>query len=253
MAKSQVKEKKSVANEATAPKIKAATKKKTEAETKIKPKVKKISQTEINKKEDTPQVVSKAKAKKIEIPKKMIKLKEGVMTPDIEPQIIIPLDEKIDAKKAEDARAQVSVDKMEDLPVRYSDEDLAMFQAVVEANRMEALDELRMLKERLEDLNSSDLAEESMVYSVHMGEQGSEAIEKEKIYAQIQRITEYIQKLNEAMTRIENKTYGICRVCSCLIAKERLLAVPITTLSASYKIHQKCPVDGIDRIEARKL
>ena len=106
-----------------------------------------------------------------------------------------------------------------------------------------------MLKERLEDLTSPDMAEESMIYSMHMAEQGSEAIEKEKTYAQIQRINEYLKKLDDALNRIKDKTYGICRVCGCLINKERLLAVPITTLSASYKIHQKCPEDGIDKIE----
>lgn len=132
--------------------------------------------------------------------------------------------------------------------VRYSDEDLAMFEKRILAVRQEALEELRMLKERLEDLTNYDFAEESMLYSVHMAEQGSEAMEKEKTYAQIQRINEYIKKLDDALQRIKDKTYGICRVCGILIAKERLLAVPITTLSASYKIQKKCPEDGIDRI-----
>ena len=62
-------------------------------------------------------------------------------------------------------------------------------------------------------------------------------------------MTDHLRKLDEALQRIEGKTYGICRVCNCLIAKERLLAVPITTLSAAYKIHKRCPEDGIDRIE----
>ncbi|MBX3044482.1 MAG: hypothetical protein KIT33_10945 [Candidatus Kapabacteria bacterium] len=133
--------------------------------------------------------------------------------------------------------------------VRYSDEDLEMFAGVINEAKSEALDELRMLKERLEDLTSFDSAEESMIYSMHMAEQGSEAQEKEKTYAQIQRISEHIKKLEDAMERIRNKSYGICRVCGCLIAKERLLAVPVTTLSASYKIHSKCPEDGLDKIE----
>jgi RNA polymerase-binding transcription factor DksA len=133
--------------------------------------------------------------------------------------------------------------------VRYSDEDLDMFAEVVNQAKVEAMEEMRMLKERLDDLTSFDMADESMVYSMHMAEQGSEAQEKEKTYAQIQRIHEYIKKLDEALDRIRNKTYGICRVCNCLIAKERLLAVPVTTLSASYKIHQRCPEDGIDKIE----
>jgi RNA polymerase-binding transcription factor DksA len=139
-----------------------------------------------------------------------------------------------------------------DPTVRYSDDDLEEFAKIIKESKEEALEELRMLKERLEDLTSSDIAEESMIYSMHMAEQGSEAQEKEKTYAQIQRIQEYLKKLEDAMDRIKNKTYGICRVCGCLIAKARLMAVPITTLSASYKIHQRCPEDGNDRIEAIK-
>lgn len=137
--------------------------------------------------------------------------------------------------------------------VRYSDVDLEMFADVINEAKSEALDELRMLKERLEDLTSFDAGEESMIYSMHMAEQGSEAQEKEKTYAQIQRISEHIKKLEDAMERIRNKSYGICRVCGCLIAKERLLAVPVTTLSAAYKIHSKCPDDGIDKIEPVRI
>lgn len=135
--------------------------------------------------------------------------------------------------------------------LRYSDKDLAVFRTNIEKARDEALDELRMLRERLEDLTNSEAADESAIYSMHMAEQGSEAIEKEKTYAQIQRIQDYLRKLDEALQRIEEKTYGLCRMCGILIAKERLLAVPITTLSASYKIHQTCPTDGIDRIVAK--
>lgn len=136
--------------------------------------------------------------------------------------------------------------------VRYSDEELEEFGNNIKLAKEEAIDELRMLRERLDDLTSPDMAEESMVYSMHMAEQGSEAMEKEKTYAQIQRINEYLKKLDDAMVRIKDKTYGICRVCGCLINRERLFAVPITTLSASYKIHQKCPEDGIDKIEPLK-
>ncbi len=135
--------------------------------------------------------------------------------------------------------------------LRYSDKDLTAFRATIERSKEDAIEELRMLKERLEDLTNSETSEESAIYSMHMAEQGSEAIEKEKTYAQIQRIQDYLRKLDEALQRIDDKTYGICRMCGILIAKERLLAVPITTLSASYKIHQRCPEDGIDRIVAK--
>lgn len=132
--------------------------------------------------------------------------------------------------------------------VRYSDEELEEFRQIIEAERQKTLDELRMLRERLEDLTDYETSEETGIYSMHMAEQGSEAYEREKTYAQIQRMTDYLRKLDEALKRIEDKTYGICRVCGILIAKERLRAVPITTLSASWKLRGKCPEDGIDRV-----
>ncbi len=137
--------------------------------------------------------------------------------------------------------------------LRYGDKDLQMFRVNIERSKQEALDELRMLRERLEDLTNSESADESAIYSMHMAEQGSEAMEKEKTFAQIQRIQDYIRKLDDAIQRIDEKTYGICRMCGILIAKERLLAVPITTLSASYKIHQRCPDDGVDRIVGKSV
>jgi len=158
---------------------------------------------------------------------------------------------KTPVKKAEETEKEVHVPTPKPTQ-RYSDEELEEFNKVIVESREEALDELRMLNERLEDLKNFDFAEESMIYSMHMAEQGSELIEKEKLYAQVNRIKEYIKKLDDALVRIKDKTYGLCRVCGILIAKERLLAVPITTLSASYKIHQKCPEDGIDRIEPIK-
>jgi DnaK suppressor protein len=135
--------------------------------------------------------------------------------------------------------------------VRYSDADLKMFRQHIQKIKDEALDEMRMLKERLDDLTNAEMASESMIYSVHMAEQGSEALEKEKTYAQMNRIFDYIKKLDDAIKRIDDKTYGICKECNILIAKARLLAVPITTQSASYKIHGRCPENGIDIIAGR--
>ncbi len=158
---------------------------------------------------------------------------------------------RLEAYKPEVKKVEI-VPKVPAPDMRYSDEDLQMFFEVISTAKFESMEELRMLRERLEDLTSSDHAEESMIYSMHMAEQGSEAMEKEKTYAQVQRISEYIKKLDDALERIKMKTYGICRICGCLIAKERLLAVPITTLSAAYKIHEKCPEDNIDKIEPLK-
>ncbi|MEN3026469.1 MAG: TraR/DksA C4-type zinc finger protein [Chlorobiota bacterium] len=132
--------------------------------------------------------------------------------------------------------------------VRYSDEELEMFRKIILAEKQKTLEELRLLRERLEDLNAFNYIEEGGIFSLHPAEQGTEAWERERTYVQIQRLTGYLQKLEEALKRIDDKTYGICRKCGILIAKERLMAVPITTLSASWKIHRRCPEDGIDRI-----
>lgn len=135
--------------------------------------------------------------------------------------------------------------------LKYSDADLKVFRANIERAKDDALEELRMLRERLEDLTNSEANEDSSIYSMHMAEQGSEAVEKEKTYGQIQRVQDYIRKLDEAIVRIDDRTYGICHMCGILIARERLLAVPITTQSASYKIRKRCPDDGVDRIMSK--
>ncbi|MBS1536770.1 MAG: TraR/DksA C4-type zinc finger protein [Bacteroidetes bacterium] len=132
--------------------------------------------------------------------------------------------------------------------LRYSDADLLVFKNIIEKAKTEAQDEMRMLHERLDDLTNQDNNADSMIYSMHMAEQGSEAMEKEKTYAHINRVNDYLRKLDESLERIKDKSYGVCKECGILIAKERLMAVPITTLSASWKIRQQCPEDGIDRI-----
>ncbi len=151
-------------------------------------------------------------------------------------------------KKATKSSKSTTATKKTQKPLRYSDKELEMFRKHIEKIRAQTLEEFHMLKERLEDMNSDEMVPETAAYSVHMAEEGTNAQEKEKLFTQLQRLSDYLKKLDEALERIKNKTYGICRVCGILIAKERLLAVPITTLSASYKIHKKCPPDGIDRI-----
>lgn len=142
-------------------------------------------------------------------------------------------------------------EKREPIKPDWTKEEIKVFRDNLDFAKKEALDEIEMLKERLEDLNDHTNSEESMTYGMHMGDQGNEAQEMEKAYAQMQRINDYLKKLDEAIQRLDSGTYGICRECNIKIAKARLLAVPITTLSASYKIHKECPEDGVDKIEHR--
>jgi len=267
-------QKKVVVAKTTSPKKVVSTKKSVPS----KPVVNKKEKIATTKKATTKEAVSKLKgtAKKT-APVKKVKTKKSENTK--EPKVInkttasktvvkkivepsksdVKVHKNVDAKKSLVKNKKIEDELKENVvkihpksKVRFSDEDLKMFNDRIVEMRKEAIEELRMLRERLDDLTNYDFAEESMIYSMHMAEQGSEAFEKEKTYAQIQRINEYIKKLDEALGRIKDKTFGICRVCGCLIAKERLLAVPITTLSASYKIQKKCPEDGIDRIEPLK-
>lgn len=242
MAKKTTTDKKAEAAEET--KAKKTKKVIVEAEVKAEKKPKAEPKPKAALKETKPKASAKAVEKVIE--KEKTEVKEEIKVKEEVKVVEKTIEEKLMPKSAK--KAEPAIVPFDGPSVRYSDEDLAMFDAVIHEHRHEALDELRMLKERLEDLTNYDFAEESMIYSMHMAEQGSEAMEKEKTYAQIQRINEHIKKLDEALLRIKEKTYGICRVCNCLIAKERLLAVPITTLSASYKIRNKCPEDGIDRV-----
>lgn len=69
-------------------------------------------------------------------------------------------------------------------------------------------------------------------------EDGSASLEKESINQLAARQKKFIEQLEAALVRIENKTYGICRETGRLIAKERLRAVPHTTLSMEAKLKQ---------------
>ena len=221
---------------------------------KIEVKPKRTKKVKEVKEEPAPIVEEVPEDPKIEVkPKRTKKVKEvkEEPAPIVEE---VPEDPKVEVKPKKLPNKDKTKDEIQEEQkpytgqVRYSDEDLAHFESIILNAKKDAMEELRMLKERLEDLNSYDLAEESMIYSMHMGEQGNEPAEKEKTYAQIQRINEYLLKLDDALKRISDKTYGICQKCNILIARERLEAVPITTQSASWKIHKKCPKDGIDRI-----
>jgi len=215
---------------------------KAEVDTAVVVNEKKATRNSASKKADATPV---AETKKAEVSEKVEKVKTEA------PKEVAEAPRFPIAKPSKKEEVEEFKPRVIDPNIRYSDSELAEFESIINTSKYDALDELQMLKDRLDDLTSFDVADDSMIYSMHMAEQGSEAIEKEKTYAQIQRINEYIKKLDEALTRIKDKTYGVCRVCGILIAKERLLAVPVTTLSASYKIHQRCPEDGKDKIEPK--
>ena len=105
---------------------------------------------------------------------------------------------------------------------RYSDEELQEFKELI-------LEKLKVAKENYDSLMSKIMSRESDP-SFNVLEEGATTLEKEQASQK-----EYINKLQGALVRIENKTYGICRVTGKLIPKGRLMAVPHATLSIEGK------------------
>ena len=119
---------------------------------------------------------------------------------------------------------------------RYSDSELQEFKDLI-------LDKLRMAKEELNSLttslsnpNANGTEDTSGAYKTL--EDGSATMEKEQINQLAARQKKFIDNLEAALVRIENKTYGICRETGKLIQKERLRAVPHATLSMEAKLKQ---------------
>jgi len=110
----------------------------------------------------------------------------------------------------------------------YGKADLEIFRANIASNIEESREELGNVTEHLMDSVSGEYEEENSVYSLHMADQGTDAMEREKDFLQAQRLNDYIKKLDEAMHRIVDGSYGVCVVCGKLIEKQRLIAVPVT-------------------------
>lgn len=120
----------------------------------------------------------------------------------------------------------------------YSKKDLEDFKKIILEKRKEIIDQLQTLKEQMMDQTTGQYVNESSPYSLHMAEQGTDAMEREKLYLWAQRENKFLGYLDDALQRIDSGTYGICLECidepqhlcdTCpLVPKERLAAVPHT-------------------------
>lgn len=116
---------------------------------------------------------------------------------------------------------------------RYSDEELQEFRALIEEKLVLAKREYDELMNSLMNRGGNDVDDTSPTYKAL--EEGSMTQSKEELTTMALRQQKFIQGLQAALLRIENKTYGICRVTGKLIPKERLRAVPHATLSIEAK------------------
>lgn len=117
--------------------------------------------------------------------------------------------------------------------VRYSDEELQEFKQLILEKLEQARSEYKMLKDAVNHRASNDTEDTSPTFKVL--EEGASALSKEEASQLASRQYKFIQNLEAALVRIENKTYGICRATGKLIPKERLKLVPHATLSVEGK------------------
>lgn len=116
---------------------------------------------------------------------------------------------------------------------RYSDAELAEFKALITEKLVEAREDLVLLQDSLS--HKGDHGTDDTGRSFNMMEDGSETLMREETAQLAARQEKFIKNLENALIRIENKTYGICRVTGKLINKQRLMLVPHATLSIEAK------------------
>lgn len=120
---------------------------------------------------------------------------------------------------------------------RYSDEELKEFKALILKKLEKAQEDYAMYKNSITQGDGNDISDTSPTFKVL--EEGAATLSKEEAGKLAQRQQKFIQHLQAALVRIENKTYGVCRETGKLISKERLRAVPHATLCIDAKMGQK--------------
>ena len=125
----------------------------------------------------------------------------------------------------------------EQAKTRYSDEELEEFRQLILQKLDKARRDLEMLTNAFTNADEHGTDDTSPTFKIL--EEGYQVMSKEENSRLAARISKFIQNLENALIRIENKTYGICRATGKLISKERLRSVPHATLSIDAKLSQK--------------
>lgn len=158
----------------------------------------------------------KEEVKKADGPKPLVTIKSAPNMPKAAPVV------KKQVSTLEDAKKE-----------RYSDSELEEFRTIINAKLDEARKDYDLLKQTL--ANTDNNGTEDTSPSFKMIEDGSETLSREETAQLAARQEKFIKHLEDALLRIRNKTYGICRVTGRLISKERLRLVPHATLSIEAK------------------
>ncbi len=122
---------------------------------------------------------------------------------------------------------------MEKVKNRYSDKELNEFKAIINTKVKEAKEDLLLLRGSLS--HKDDHGTDDTGRSFNMMEDGSETLMREEMAQLAARQEKFIKNLENALIRISNKSYGVCRASGKLISKKRLQLVPHATLSIDAK------------------
>ncbi len=212
-----------------------------------------VSKKTASKKAPAKKTISKKKsvtrAKKTTKPKTTVKPKEKKST--------MPRKKKETKKEVKKQQPEISLaDKQAEERAKamqkikgYSKKDLEHFKQIILDKRDEIIEQLQNLKEQMLDPTTGEYINENSPYSLHMAEQGTDAMEREKTFLYAQRENKFLGYLEDALKRIEAGTYGICIECieepqhlceTCpLIPKARLEAVPHSQLCVPIKQRQE--------------
>ena len=120
---------------------------------------------------------------------------------------------------------------------RYSEEELKEFRELINKKLEVAREEFNTLQRQLRDGNENGTDSTNNNYLTL--DDGADTFEKENLTQLAGRLKKFINSLEAALVRVENGTYGVCKVSGKLIPKERLRAVPHTTMSIEAKLSQK--------------
>lgn len=231
-------------------------KKKKKVAKKLKPQkeAKVRKETKLKKKKTVLKPKKKAAPKKTAAKQKVSKIKKQKAEP--KPKVV--KEKKLKPKKT--AIPQIKTAPVEEAPVKhkvrtiedikgYSKKDLEHFRQIILEKRDEILEQLQNLKEQMLDPTTGEYINENSPYSLHMAEQGTDAMEREKTFLYAQRENKFLGYLEDALKRIDAGTYGICIECveepqnlceTCpLIPKARLEAVPHSQLCLPIKQRQE--------------
>tara|TARA_R110002126_G_scaffold291509_1_gene453285 strand:- start:17553 stop:17930 length:378 start_codon:yes stop_codon:yes gene_type:complete len=125
---------------------------------------------------------------------------------------------------------------MSDVKVKYTEEDLKEFKAIIDKKIARAQEDLALLEAAYK--NDANNGTDDTLSSFKSFDEGSEVMSKEANVQLAIRQEKFIRDLKNALLRIENGTYGVCRVTGKLIQKQRLMLVPHATLSIEAKRKQ---------------